>query len=243
VVRFPRPTSCEETSTGTGVASVAIAGDRVLWLHFTGGNIREWSLFTATTRRPRPRRLRFVARDVDSPPPIVVGPGDASRLGDLLPYAVDRTVIALRTNGARRFAWESPSRVVALYALGGELAVARAGGVVTVLDAQGRVLREERYGSEVDAVVIAGNGLLAQRGRTLELRNAGGARTWRLPAGARLEDAAGSDRAFYVARGAAHMLVTSGRRDVVVGPASHVQAEGLTIVLARGRVVRALPLR
>jgi hypothetical protein len=243
VVRLGRATPCVETSTGTGIASVAIAGTRALWLHYTGGNIREWRLYTATTTRPRPRRLRFASRLVDLPAPIVVGHADVSRLGDILPYAVDRTVIALRASGARRFAWQSPTRVVALYALAGELAVARAGGVVTILDAGGRVLAEERYATEVDAVAITGSGLLVQRGRTLELRNPGGAGTWQLPRGSRLEGVGAGDRAFYVARGEARMLVLSGRRDQRVAAASHVTAEGLTIAVSAGRTVRTVPLR
>jgi hypothetical protein len=243
LVRLARTTSCVATSTGTGIGAVAIAGARVLWLHYTGGNIREWRLFTATPTRPLPRRLAFVTADVDAPAPIVVGDGDASRLGDILPYAVGGTVIALRANGARRFTWTAPTRVVALSALGGELAVAHVGGRVTVLDASGRVLREERYASEITAVEISGNGLLVQRGRTLERRNAGTPRTWTLRADARLEDTAGGDRAFYVAGGEARMLSLSGSRDARLGAAAHVAAEGLTIALASGRNVRTLPLR
>ncbi|MDQ3822116.1 MAG: hypothetical protein M3321_02610 [Actinomycetota bacterium] len=242
VVRLGRTTSCVTTSTGTGIASLAIAGTRVLWLHYTGGNIREWRLYTATTARPLPRRLAFLTADVDAPAPIVVGDGDASRLGDILPYAVGRTVIALRANGARRFAWTAPRRVVALSALGGELAVAHMGGRVTVLDAGGRVLREERYAGEIDAVKITGNGLLVQRGRVLELRNAGSPRTWTLPAGSRLEDTAGSDGALYVVGGEARMLSLSGSRDVRLGAAAHVEAEGVRVALAAGRVVRTLTL-
>ena len=40
--RFPRPTSCVETSTGHGIAALSVAAKRVLWLQFTGGNTREW---------------------------------------------------------------------------------------------------------------------------------------------------------------------------------------------------------
>ena len=239
VVRLGRTTSCVNTSTGTGIASLAIAGNRVLWLHYTGGNIREWSLFTATPTRPVPRRLAFAAADVDLPAPIVVGDGDASRLGDILPYAVGRTVVALRVNGARRFAWAAPARVVALSARGGEFAVAQAGGRVAVLDAAGRVSRDERYADEISAVEITGTGVLVQRGRALELRGAGAPRTWTLPAGARLEDADG-DRAFYVVRGQARMLTLSTSRDVRIGAASRVAAGGTTVALASGRTVRTL---
>src|SRR5215211_1192605 len=61
VAALGRRTSCAEGSTGTGIAAVSVAGPRVLWLHYTGGNTRDWSLFTATDPSPRPPRLRFVA--------------------------------------------------------------------------------------------------------------------------------------------------------------------------------------
>lgn len=240
VVRLGRTTSCVRTSTGTGVAAVSIAGNRVLWLHYTGGNIREWSLFTATETAPRPRRLRFVARDVDSTSPIVLGDGDSGRLGDLLPYAVDREVVALRANGVRRFAWTAPARVVALSALGGEVAVAQEGGTVAVLDLAGRVLREESYAGEIAAVKLTGTGVLVQRGRTLELRDGTGEPwTAALPAGARLADAAGTTDALYVVRGQVHARRIRAARDVIVGRGSLAQVEGLTLVTASGRTVTA----
>ena len=91
----------------------------------------------AAFRQPRRRRTRA---DRDRP-------GRLVELGDLLPYAVDRTVVALRVDGSRRFAWTAPARVVALSALDGELAVATEGATVTILDAGGRVLRTETYDS------------------------------------------------------------------------------------------------
>lgn len=241
VSRLGRSTNCEQTSTGNRVADIAIAGARALWLHYAGGNIREWTLWTATTTRPTPRRLRFVARDVDAPAPIVIGPGDGSPLGDMLPYAVDRAVVVLRANGARRFSWTAPARVVALSALAGELAVAYEGGRVAILDAAGRVQRNETYAGRVDAVRITGNGLVVQRGRTLELRDGGTPRTWTLPVGASLEDAAGG-RAFYVAGGRARQLSLSTGSDRLVAAGSHVQVEGVTIAVSSGRRVSALPL-
>ena len=89
-----------QTSTGNAVESVSLVGARALWVHYAGGNLREWSLWTATTTRPEARRLAFVTRDVDAPAPIVIRPGDGSKLGDLLPYAVDRQVVALGANTA-----------------------------------------------------------------------------------------------------------------------------------------------
>jgi hypothetical protein len=240
LVPLGRATACVSTSTGTGIAAVVIAGNRVLWLHYTGGNIREWSLFTATETARKPRRLRFVARDVDSPAPIVLGDGDAGRLGDLLPYAVDREVVALRTNGARRFAWTAPSRVVALSALDGELAVAQEGGRVTVLDPTGHALREESYAGEIAAVKLTGAGVLVQRGRTLEYRDGTGARwTAVLPAGARLADVAGATDALYVIRSEIRARRIGDARDVAVGRGTLAQVEGPWLATASGRRVTA----
>jgi hypothetical protein len=242
LTRLARTTNCIETSTGHGIAALSIAGRRVLWLHFVGGNIREWSLFTATTSAPRPKRLRFVARDVDEPPPIVLGEGDSGRLGDILPYAIDDEVVALRTNGSRRFSWHAPARVLALDAKAGQLAVAYAGGHVAVLDLAGRVLRDEAFAGDVQAVQVLGERLLVQYGRTLELRDQVGSQTWRLPAGARLRDMA-AEGAYYVVRGAVRMLALAGSRDEFVATGTDVQVEGLFVAVAQGRRVSVIERR
>lgn len=235
VTRLGRATSCERTSTGSGIAAVSLAGARVLWLHYTGGNVRDWSLWTATTARPAPVRLRFLSRDVDAPPPIVVGAGDDSRLGSLLPYAVDRTVVALRANGSRAFAWTAPGRVVALAAHAGELAVASTGGVVTVLDGRGRVLRTERFGAEISAVRITGDALVVQHGRTLELRG-GRIALYSLVAGARLADAEGG-RAAILRAGKVSTFDLDDGFGSVVATGSFAQLEASRLAVAAGRSV------
>jgi hypothetical protein len=241
VTKLGRSTHCEQTSTGNGIASLAIAEGRVLWLHYAGGNIREWSLFTATVTAPRPRRLRFVARDVDLPSPIVVGDGNGSRFGDLLPYAVERDVVALRPDGSRRFSWRAPGLVVALSAQFNELAVATQGGLVTVLDAAGRPARTELFDGEVSAVKLSRGGVLAQLGRTFELRRGGTTRSFTVPRGARLEDALG-DRAFYaVGQQTRELLLTTGA-DRLVATGSHIEAELSTVAVSAGRSVTARPL-
>lgn len=241
VTRLPRPTSCEQTSTGTGIASVAIAEVRVLWLHYTGGNIREWRLYTATTSAPRPRLLRTASRDVDEPSPYVVGDGNGSRFGSMLPYAVESEVIVLRPDGSRRFSWQAPARVVALSALFGRLAVATEGGLVTVLDSAGRPVRSESFGREIAAVKLSGDGVLAQLGNTLELRRGGATRTFALPRGARLTDALG-DRAFYVVGGQARQLLLTSGAQRLVALGTQVEAELSTVATANGRVVTVRPL-
>ena len=235
VTTLGRRTHCEQTSTGNAIASLSLAGTRVLWLHYVGGNTREWSLWTASASRRSPVRLRFAATDADAPAPIVLGPGDDSRLGSLLPYAVDRTVVALRADGTRAFAWTAPGRVVGLAAKGGEVAVASAGGVVTVLDARGRVLSTERYGAEIDVVRLTGDALAVQHGRTLELRG-GRIALYSLVAGVRLADAEG-DRAVLVGGGKVRSFDLDSGGGGVVASGSLADLEGGRLASAAGRVV------
>lgn len=235
-VRLARTTNCVQTSTGTGIAGLSIAGNRVLWLHFTGGNIREWSLFTATTTAPRPRRLRFVARDVDSPAPIVLGEGDTTRFGDLLPYAVDREVVVLRPNGARAFAWTAPARVTALGANSGGLAVAVEDGRVFVLE-NGTVEASWTGSPAATAVFVTGNAVASQRGRSIEVRSGSTTRRLTIPTGARLRDAEGL-RAVYVSAGRATLLDLSNGTTRDLGRATDAQLEASTAALAFGRTVR-----
>ena len=82
-----------------------------MWLAYGGGNIREWSLYTATPKSAKPLRLRFAARNVDGPAPIVLGPG--TPVG--VPYAVNREIVFLGDDGTRLFKViaDSPVRQVA----------------------------------------------------------------------------------------------------------------------------------
>lgn len=240
-VRLARSMSCQQTSTGTGIAALSIAGNRVLWLHFTGGNIREWSLFTATTTAPRPRRLRFVARDVDAAAPIVVGEGDTSRFGDLLPYAVDREVIVLRPNGSRAFAWTAPGRVTAVGANSGGLAVAVEDGRLFVLEG-GRVETRWTGSPAATAALVTGNGVATQRGRTIELRTGDAVVRWPVPADARLRDAEGL-RVVYTTGGRAWLRAAGDERARALGFATDVQLEQSTAAIASGRSIRLLRIR
>jgi hypothetical protein len=229
-IRLAKP-SCPRTSTGSGIAAVSLAGPRVLWLHFTGGNIREWSLWTRTPSS-RARRIAFILQDVDAPPPIVLGEGDVSRFGDLLPYAIGREVVVLRSSGARRFAWTAPARVTALAAKSGELAVGLEDGRVVVLDAGGHELRTESFGSRIDVVRITGDALAVQMGRSLRV----GGKIFSLVRGITLADAEGS-RLVLTGGGKVRLVdVGSGRARVVVS-GSTAQFEAARLVYASGRRV------
>lgn len=235
VQKLGRKTHCEQTSTGNAIAAVSIAGTRVLWLHYAGGNTRDWSLWTATTAKPTPLRLRLISRDVDAPSPIVIGQGDDSGFGSLLPYAVDRTVIALAANRSRAFSWTAPARVVDLSALEGELAVATEGGTVTVLGERARLLRVESYATDVQEVRLTGTAIVVQRGRLLELRG-GRSTTWTLPAGTRLADADG-DRAVLVGGGKVRTIDLRTGRVQDVAPGSLARLEGARVAIGSGRTV------
>lgn len=235
VSKLGRKTHCEQTSTGNAIAAVSIAGRRVLWVHYAGGNIRDWSLWTATTTKPTPLRLRRVSRDVDAPAPIVIGQGDDSVFGSLLPYAVDRTVFALRANGSRAFSWTAPARVVGLSAHRGELAVATQGGTVTVLGDRARPLRVESYDTEVQEVRLTGNAVAVQHGRTLELRG-GRSATWTLPPGTRLADADG-DRGVLAGGGRVRTIDFRNGQVRIVASGSLARLEGGRLSVGSGRMV------
>jgi hypothetical protein len=241
LARLGRTTHCEETSTGRGIAALSIAGRRVLWLHYVGGNIREWSLFTATTTAPRPRRIAFFERDVDAPAPVVVGDGDVSRSGNQLPYAVGREVRVLGENGGRHATWTEAAAVTALAARSGGVIVATADGRVSVreqLDWNDVVLQWTAEPA-ASGVFFADLGVVAQRGRRLEFRDGSGRqRSYMLPAGARVVDAA-SGTAVYIAGGRAKLIALQTGRTRDLGPAAHAQLEVLTAIRAAGRVIRA----
>jgi hypothetical protein len=235
-VRLGRLRACEHTSTGSGIDALSIASNRVLWLYFTGGNFRDWSLFTATTTAPRPRRLRFVSREVAEFPPIVIGEGDTTRYGDLLPYAVDREVVVLRPNGTRAFAWTAPGPVAALGANWGSVAIALRDGRIFVLE-DGAVRRSWTAGRSPYAVFVTGNGIATQYERAVELRTGSSTRQWPIPLHARLRDAEGL-RAVYLAAGRAWLLDLSTGARRALGPATDVQLEGTTVAIASGRAIR-----
>ena len=170
-----------QTSTGSGVAGAIATGERALWLTYSGGNIREWSLWTKSVRTA-PKRIAFVAADVDGPAPVVLG-----RVWEgSLPYALGAKVIVLAPNGSRRFTLTAPDRVVALSAHSRGYAAVLASGNVLTISPAGAVLREWVYepGVAQDAV-LAAPGLVVKTRDGLEIRNGDTIRDVALPRGAR----------------------------------------------------------
>jgi hypothetical protein len=171
----------ESTSTGSGVAAVTAAEGRALWLTFTGGNFREWSLWTKS-RSSRAKRIRFVTRDVDAPSPIVLG---AAWEGSL-PYALDRTIVVLDSSGKRRFSLAVAERVVSLSAHSRGYAAVLADGRVLTISGSGKVLRERAFEPGfVEAALLAAPGLIMKTRDGLEVRKDSSVRRIPLPVGSR----------------------------------------------------------
>ena len=222
------------TSTGSGIAAVSVSLRRALWLTYTGGNIREWSLWTRT-RTSAARRIAFQARDVDGPAPFVVG----SAWEGSLPYAADATIVVLRPNGARRFTLRAPDRVVALSAHSRGYAAVLANGNVLTVSADGRPLREHRFDETVRAAVLAGPGLVASTASGLELRNGSAVRRFPLPAGSRFLGFSEGIVA-YGTGAQLRLLRLNGARDTLfrtLAPRFHAQLGRRGLGYASGRTV------
>jgi hypothetical protein len=237
VTKLGRKTNCEQTSSGSAIADVAIVGKRVLWLHYAGGNRRRWSLWTATTSRPSPVLLRSVEVDAESPPPILIGEGGSERY--FVAYAVRNEVIALREDGSRAFRWTSPSPVTALGAHWLHVAVARADGRVTVLQEGGALLWETTVGTPISAVFTTEFGIIGQRGREVVYDDGERTYAYRAPSGSRLVDGARA-HALVVDRGGIVREVDLATQRTVrtFGRGSLARFETAYAVVAADRTVR-----
>jgi hypothetical protein len=249
VATLPQPplgASCTvETSTGTGIASVSLATERVVWLAYGGGNIREWSLFTATPKSARPLRLRFTSRGVDGPAPIVVGPGTPTGI----PYAVNREIVYLGENGTRLFKViaDSPIRMIAAGPgpFGIRVVALTADGRIIPLSADGTAAGDDIVADgPVKALRLFAGGVAYQVGADVHIVGPG-ATTVTLPGGATMVDVAagrilyqrsGDLAALTIAGGATVQLVDGSPAKPVLG-----QLEASGLAWARGTTVNWRP--
>ncbi|HYK07265.1 MAG TPA: hypothetical protein VEW11_05800 [Gaiellaceae bacterium] len=170
------------TSTGSGVAGAIATQGRALWLTYTGGNIREWSLWTKGSLTTA-RRIAFLAADVDGPPPVILG----SVWESSLPYAIGRTIIVLAPNGSRRFSLTAADRVVYLSAHSRGYAVVLANGRVLSISPAGKLIRERTFApGAAQTALLAAPGLIVETPAGLQIHGAVSVRTVALPPGARL---------------------------------------------------------
>ncbi len=230
VTRFanPKNPSCTvETSTGTGIAAVSVATSRVAWIAYIGGNIREWSLFTSRTPGARPLRLRFTARDVMGPQPIVLGQGTAQGI----PYAVNRELVYLAEDGTRLFKVVAPDAISLVAAGPGpsgiRVVALTAGGSILAFSATGEAAADDIVpDGVVKALELIGAGVVYQVDNVAHIVGPAGDTPVELPPGATMVDAAagrilyeraGSLGAVTIATGVDVPLVAGTRRQPVHG--------------------------
>jgi hypothetical protein len=222
-------------STGNGVAGVSATEGRALWLTYTGGNIREWSLWTKAGRA-KARRLAFLPADVDGPAPVVLG----SAWEGSLPYATGRTIIVLAPNGSRRFSLTAADRVVSLSAHSRGYAAVLANGRVLTISPAGRVLRERSFApGAVQAAVLAAPGLILETAAGLEIHGVGSVRTIPLPPGARFLGYSEGIAAYGSGRELRLRRLAGGRDRLFrrLEPRSHAQLSRRGVAYASGRTV------
>jgi hypothetical protein len=191
--RFGKRRPCENLgSTGTGISAVGVSGNRALWIRYTGGNLRDWQLLTATTTRKTPKQLRFVEQDVDLPSPFAIGDSTAG-LG--IPYASGKEVVLLGANGVAVFRYVDSSRIVRVTAGrgpgGAVVAALRETGDVVLLKANGAVAKIYPYAAgAVKAMALAPGGFVAQLAGAVQVRSPAGMKVVSLPPGAVMSDVA-----------------------------------------------------
>ena len=220
------------------VDSVAVSGARALWLTSTSGQTVGWQLWTATTTKKTPKLLQFTTRQPDDPRPILVG----SAGGGLLPYAIDNTVTALKSNGSVAFTgWNASSPIVGLAASAGRVAVAEAQRV-TVLDVHGKIVSVDLYASGVSAVGLVTKGQVVQRGSVIELRRGTDAHEFPITAGSHLADAEGKAAAWWDGK-LVHVMRLPDGTQTGVYPGSLAAIAGSRLYVANGRTITIRTIR
>lgn len=237
------------TSTGRGSYGLSVSNGIPLWVTYTGGNIREHTVWRGG------RRVAFISHDVDSPSPLLVGERGA--------YAVGTRVTVFGKTGRR--SWSLEERPLGLSA-GTPFAVARlASGAVERIDAaSGEVDARWDYAKgEARAVKISGSQVAVLRVGQIDVytRSRDTMRSWPVPtarsygddycgvvrcalAALRLADLQG-DLAVYIDGRDVHVLRVSDGTDVVirrpaVGPV-HAQLESTGLFYSAGRNVFFIP--
>jgi len=216
--RFGKPGPCIDLgSTGTGISSVGVSGNRALWVRYTGGNTRDWQLMTATTTQKTPKQLRLVEQDLDLPTPFVIG--DATG-GQGIPYAAGGEVVLLGANGAAVFKHTEPARIIAITSgkgpTGAVVAALRETGQVVMLGADGSLVWTVGYQpGAVKAIALAPAGLIVQLAGEVQIRTPTGSSAVHLPSGAAMTDFS-AGRILYALSNEVHAFKISNSKDTLL---------------------------
>ncbi len=250
-----RTRHADDSSTGSGVFQLAIAGTRVAWLVNEGGNTEgDDYLFASSVVKPKERQIASVVRYGDSCP----GRSEPSCAGDWLGglvgsggmlafnrWTTDGTGSA--TDGALNLLVGTKTKqiatgadtVEAVSADGGRVAVLRSDGTVALYSSpSGTVVRVVSPAS-IEEVALSGHNLVVlTRARTLELYNTeSGNRRKVIPVQGSAKQKPGNldvqgKIAIYTTGSRVHAVNLSSRKDRVIGKLG--RAVGLARVDAAG---------
>ena len=112
-----------------------ILGNRAVWASSIGGNLQDWTVWTASTTSPTPKALAKVnGIPTGDPDPVVIG----STAAGVIAYAVGSAVTALRANGSTAWKQTAPAAVTLLasgeaYGKGSEVTLVSTGAKVSGL--------------------------------------------------------------------------------------------------------------
>jgi hypothetical protein len=130
------------TASG-GIRGPSVVGKRAVWATNVGGNLRDWTVWTATPTSPAPKALAKVNSVGSSDPdPVVIGKAGAG----IVAYAVGASVTALRENGSTAWKLTAPATVTMIasgdpYSQGAEVTtIFTTGGGAAVIDGSGKLL-------------------------------------------------------------------------------------------------------
>lgn len=225
----------ETTSTGSGIPAVAYARGRALWLSYTGGNIREWSLWTKGGSAPA-RRIAFEPVPVDDPAPIVVAESSEWALA----YAAGSRIVAFDGRGRRLFTHDAGDRVTALSTQQYGVAAVLAGGKTLGLSYDGKLVAERAYAAgEPQVAELTAKGLLVRTRTALDLGN----RSFAVPRNARWHGFAGGRFAYSVGNALYVGRVSDGKHALVRRYRERFVAQigRITLAVAHGRTLSREP--
>jgi hypothetical protein len=146
-----------------GIRGPSLIENRAVWATNVGGNLRDWTVWTATTTSPVPKALATVrGADASGPDPVTLGRSGAG----IVTYSVGTKITALRANGST--AWiqtaQAPVRLLATGDTPGKpgvtLAISTDDSVI-IVDAVGNIITKGS-GAGVTDECLLGGGVVGQ---------------------------------------------------------------------------------
>jgi WD40-like Beta Propeller Repeat len=171
IARFDFRHLCLPTSTGSGIYDLELAGSRVAWVHYGGGNTWEFELLSATLTDRKPVRLSYESDDAGQYWPYQVrGDGDVLVFNDgkrLVQVGGGRDLCQEKGRGPRICATiRRDSHAAPIEAVSGRLIAIREAREVVVVDVQGEVVRS--FPLTASTARLDGEHLVVTRGNALE---------------------------------------------------------------------------